>query len=84
MGCYILIQGIFPNKGLNPGLQHCRQILYQLNHQGSPYLCLQAPIIFYIFEKKKKKGKIQENKHNIITLFSFYAKQIIERDERDE
>ena len=31
-----LFQGIFPTQGLNPGLPHCRQILYQLSHQGSP------------------------------------------------
>jgi len=30
-----LLQGIFPIQGSNPGLQHCRQILYQLSHQGS-------------------------------------------------
>ena len=28
------LQGIFPTQGLNSGLPHCRQILYQLNHQG--------------------------------------------------
>ena len=28
---------IFPTQGLNPGLLHCRQILYHLSHQGSPY-----------------------------------------------
>ena len=26
------LQGIFPTQGLNPGLLHCRQILYQLSH----------------------------------------------------
>ena len=26
---------IFPTQGLNPGLLHCRQILYQLSHKGS-------------------------------------------------
>ena len=26
----------FPTQGLNPGLLHCRWILYQLSHQGSP------------------------------------------------
>ena len=31
-----LLQGIFPTQGLNPGLPHCRQILYKLSHQGSP------------------------------------------------
>ena len=28
-------QGIFPTQGSNPGLPHCRQILYHLTHQGS-------------------------------------------------
>ena len=31
-----LLQGIFPTQGQNPGLPHCRWILYQLSHQGSP------------------------------------------------
>ena len=31
-----LLQGIFPTQGPNPGLLHCRQILYYLSHQGSP------------------------------------------------
>ena len=30
-----LLQGIFPTQGSNPGFPHCRQILYQLSHQGS-------------------------------------------------
>ena len=33
-----LLQGIFLTRGLNPGLSHCRRILYQLSHQGSPKL----------------------------------------------
>ena len=32
-GCPSLLQGIFPTQGLNPGLPHCRQILYQLSHK---------------------------------------------------
>ena len=31
-----LLQGIFPTQGSNPDLPHCRQILYQLSHKGSP------------------------------------------------
>ena len=31
-----LLQGIFPTQGWNPGLLHCRWILYQLSHKGSP------------------------------------------------
>ena len=36
MGSLSLLQGIFPTQQLNPGLLHCRHILYQLSHQGSP------------------------------------------------
>ena len=28
--------GIFLTQGSNPGLLHCKQILYHLSHQGSP------------------------------------------------
>jgi len=31
-----LLQGIFQTQGSNPGLPHCRWILYQLSHKGSP------------------------------------------------
>ena len=37
VGCHTLLQGIFLTQGSNPGLLHCRQILYCLSHQGSPY-----------------------------------------------
>ena len=36
MGSPSFLQGIFPTQGSNPGLPHCRQILYQLSHLGSP------------------------------------------------
>ena len=35
VGGLSLLQGIFPTQGLNPGLTHCRWILYQLSHKGS-------------------------------------------------
>ena len=35
VGSLSLLQEIFPMQGSNPGLPHCRQILYQLSHQGS-------------------------------------------------
>ena len=37
VGCHFLLQGIFPTWGSNPCLLHCRQILYQLSHQRSPF-----------------------------------------------
>ena len=39
MGCHFLLQGIFLTQGSNPGVFHCRQILYHLSYQGSPYIC---------------------------------------------
>ena len=36
VGSLSLLHRIFPTQGSNPGLQHCRRILYQLSHQGSP------------------------------------------------
>ena len=36
VGSLSLLQRIFPTQGLNPGLLHCRQMLYQLSHKGSP------------------------------------------------
>ena len=36
VGTLSLFQGIFQTQGSNPDLPHCRQILYQLSHKGSP------------------------------------------------
>ena len=36
VGSHSPLQGIFPTQELNPGVLHCRRILYQLSHQGSP------------------------------------------------
>ena len=35
MGSLFLLKGIFPAQGWNPGLPHCKRILYQLSHKGS-------------------------------------------------
>ena len=35
VGSCSLLQGVFPIQGSNPGLLHCRWILYQLSHLGS-------------------------------------------------
>ena len=42
MGCHFLLQGIFPTQRSNPGLLHCRQILYHLSHEGSPFTALRS------------------------------------------
>ena len=48
VGCLALLQGIFPTQGLNPGFLHCRQILYLLSQQGSP---------FKTYEELNQQGK---------------------------
>ena len=37
--CHCLLQGIFSTQGSNPGLLHCRQILYHLSHWRRPQEC---------------------------------------------
>ena len=48
MGSLSLLQGIFPPQGSNPGLLHCRQILYQLSHQRSPRILEWVAYLFSI------------------------------------
>ena len=35
VGCQALLHRFVPTQGSNPGVPHCRQILYHLSHQGS-------------------------------------------------
>ena len=44
VGGLSFLQGIFPTQGWNPGLPHCRWILYQLSHKGSPRIWSEQPI----------------------------------------
>ena len=53
MGCPALLQGIFPTQGSNPGLPHCRKILYQLSHKGhthkETYIYIHYKYNYYIY-----------------------------------
>ena len=44
VGSLSLLQGIFPTQGLNPGLLHYRQILYQLSHREAQEYRSEQPI----------------------------------------
>ena len=50
VGSRSLLQEIFSTPGLNPGLLHCRQILYHLSHQGSPDLSLGYVVVWLPWE----------------------------------
>ena len=57
VGSLSLLQGILPIQGSNPGLLHCRRVLYQLSYQGSPltiFIMLQL-FFFYTNEENKKQ-----------------------------
>ena len=40
VGCYSLLQGIFLTQGSNPGLLHCRGVIYHLSHQERAHVFL--------------------------------------------
>ena len=40
VGCHFLLQRIFLTQESNPGLLHCRQLIYQLSYKGS--ICIAA------------------------------------------
>ena len=44
---HFLLQGIFPTQESNPGLLHCRQILYRLSYKGSPFSAYSEVKILY-------------------------------------
>ena len=46
--CHFLLQVIIPTQGSNPGLLHCRWILYRLSHQGSQFMCVLSINIYPI------------------------------------
>ena len=45
VGCHFLLQGIFPTQESNLGFLHCRQMLYWLSHQGSPWFGEGSPLL---------------------------------------
>ena len=51
-----LLQGIFPTQGLNPGLPHCRRILYQLSHKGTPRI---PEWVAYTFSSRSSQPRNQ-------------------------
>ena len=53
VGSLFLLQGIFPTQGSNPGLLHCRQILYWRSHKGGEKQCKDS------IGKQKMKQKLK-------------------------
>ena len=71
--CHALLQGIFPTQGSNPGLLHCREILYQLSYHGSPYTCIPMNNCMVTFSQgcQKKKPLVRTHGQGILLRTKF-------------
>ena len=56
VGSLSLPQGIFPIQGLNPGLLHCKRILYQLSYEGRYLTNSMYMNLSRLWEIVKEKG----------------------------
>ena len=59
VGSHALLQGIFQPRDRTLGLLHCREILYHLSHQGSPW--------FYLYEVSKVVKLIEAESRMVVT-----------------
>ena len=57
VGSPSLLQGIFLTQGSNPGLLHCKHMLYCLSHQGSPNHYWVSPFKTTMTKKKQQLKK---------------------------
>ena len=63
VGSLSLLQGIFPTQGSNPDLPHCRRILYQLSHKGSPMI---LEWVAYPFSRRPSQPRNQNGVSRIV------------------
>ena len=56
VGSLSLLQGSFPTQGSNPGLLHCRWILYQLSHREAWLLFPSSDSVFLTVESYELLG----------------------------
>ena len=74
VSCHTLLQGIFPTQGSNPGLLHCRWILYHLSHQGSPdyeFPCCSKENVVMVDYGKQRRLQGRFWKINSISIDTF-------------
>ena len=71
VGCHFLLQGIFPTQGLNLGLSHCRQILYQLSYKGSRLIIFFTQITY--------KKQTEKNTFNLTVQYLEKCRRIVQQ-----
>ena len=87
LGCHALLQAIFSTQGLNPGLWHCRWVLYHLSHQGILSLVKVGSLsllqgIFPIQESNKGLSHCRQILYQL--SYNFYKKcTCIDKQKRD-
>ena len=69
MDCHFLLQRIFLTQGSNPGLLHCRQMLYHLSHQGSLVKAIFFPVVRYAYES----WTLKKAEHQRIDAFELWC-----------
>ena len=81
-GCQALLQEIFPTQGSNPGLLHCRWILYHLSHLDSILKsCLTLPtkvhlvksMVFPVVMYGSESRTIKKAEHQRIDAFELWC-----------
>ena len=70
MGSHSLLQGILPIQGLNPGLPHCRRILYQLSHKGLGMAKKKKPVPPQPLSPKAGDGWGQQPRRGAVSFLS--------------
>ena len=75
VGCYSLLQRIFPTQGLNPGLLHYRRILYHLSCQGSPRIAYtgesNSDELKYLVSFKRKRLVLRDGSMSWISISAY-------------
>ena len=73
VGSLSLLQGFFPTQGSNPGLLHCRWILYQLSHYPIWHSLGFLDLGGYFFSRTRKVFNCNLLKYSLIPfLFLFF------------
>ena len=74
VGSCPLLQGTFPSQGLNQGYPHCRRILYQLSHKGSPRILEWVALFLlqWIFLTQKSNWSLLHYRQETFYQLSLY------------
>ena len=70
MGCHFLLQGIFPTQESNPGLPHCRQMLYCLSHHYQTVYTLKLKLLLAQITSSLAVPHMLFNHHFLFTTFT--------------